>query len=87
MCRARAVHAVRAAAVRQGKHGKVPITMAGAREESETALNVCIQKVLDRTGLKPHQVGPAHARIFGMRSITWSHVQGGLHEGACCAWH
>jgi hypothetical protein len=43
------------AAVRQGKHRKVPITMAGAREESETALNVCIQHVLDRTGLKPHQ--------------------------------
>ena len=54
-----------AAAVRQGKHGKVPITMAGAREESETALNVCIQKVLDRTGLKPHQVSSSALRCSG----------------------
>ena len=45
------------AAVRKGKEGKVPVTMALAREETETALNVCIQHVLDRTGLKPHQVG------------------------------
>ncbi len=54
------------AAVRKGKEGKVPVTMALAREETETALNVCIQHVLDRTGLKPHQVGgpvAAHCRI------------------------
>lgn len=30
--------------------------MAGARHETETALNVCIQKVLDRTGIKNNQV-------------------------------
>ncbi len=32
------------------------ITMQGARLETETALNVCIQKVLDRTGIKNNQV-------------------------------
>ncbi|EIE20572.1 very-long-chain 3-ketoacyl-CoA synthase, partial [Coccomyxa subellipsoidea C-169] len=30
--------------------------MAGARVETETALNVSIQHVLDRTGLKPHHI-------------------------------
>ena len=40
----------------KGKDQKVEITMQGARIETETALNVCIQKVLDRTGLKNNQV-------------------------------
>ena len=40
----------------KGKDAKVEITMQGARTETETALNVCIQKVLDRTGLKNNQV-------------------------------
>ena len=40
----------------KGKDAKVEITMQGARHETETALNVCIQKVLDRTGLKNTQV-------------------------------
>lgn len=40
----------------KGKDQKVKITMQGARLETETALNVCIQKVLDRTGIKNNQV-------------------------------
>lgn len=44
------------AEVQKGKYQKVEASMAGAREETETALNVSIQHVLDRTGLKPHQV-------------------------------
>ena len=40
----------------KGKDAKVQITMQGARLETETALNVCIQKVLDRTGIKNNQV-------------------------------
>ncbi|CAL5229302.1 g12601 [Coccomyxa viridis] len=35
---------------------KLDINMADAREESETALNVSIQHVLDRTGLRPSQI-------------------------------
>ena len=31
--------------------------MQNARAETETALNVCIQHVLERTGIKPSQVG------------------------------
>ncbi|BDA50571.1 3-ketoacyl-CoA synthase 4 [Coccomyxa sp. Obi] len=42
--------------VQKGKYQKVKASMAGAREETETALNVSIQHVLDRTGLKPHQI-------------------------------
>ena len=40
----------------KGHSQKVKITMQGARTETETALNVCIQHVLDRTGIKPNQV-------------------------------
>ncbi len=40
----------------KGRTQKVEITMQGARSETETALNVCIQYVLDRTGIKPNQV-------------------------------
>ena len=53
--------------MRKGKEGKVPVTMALAREETETALNVCIQHVLDRTGLQPHQVGPCR----GLPMARW----------------
>ena len=35
---------------------KLNINMKDARYETETALNVCIQHVLDRTGLKTSQV-------------------------------
>lgn len=42
--------------VQKGKYQKVKASMAGAREETETALNVSIQHVLDRTGLKTHQI-------------------------------
>ena len=44
------------AAGRRAITEKLHINMADAREESETALNVSIQHVLDRTGLKPSQV-------------------------------
>ena len=44
------------AACRRAITEKLNINMADAREESETALNVSIQHVLDRTGLKPSQV-------------------------------
>lgn len=56
------------AAVHAGKVQKCPVTMKNAREETETVLNVCIQHVLDRTGLKPHQVNP----ILGpLASCLW----------------
>ena len=44
------------AACRRAIHQKLDINMTDAREESELALNVSIQHVLDRTGLKPSQV-------------------------------
>lgn len=44
------------AEVVKGKTQKVEVSMAGAREETETALNVCIQHVLKRTGIKANQV-------------------------------
>lgn len=50
---------MRSAEVQKGKYQKVEATMAGARVETETALNVSIQHVLDRCGLKPHQVRPS----------------------------
>ena len=43
------------AAVKEGQSEEIDICMSKARLETETALNVCIQHVLDRTGLKPHQ--------------------------------
>jgi hypothetical protein len=43
---------------KEGETGEIDITMSKARFESERALNVCIQHVLDRTGLKPHQARP-----------------------------
>ena len=45
------------AGVKQAASGMdIPKTMADARCETELALIVSIQKVLDRTGLKPSQV-------------------------------
>ena len=44
------------AAGRRAIKEKLHINMRDARWESETALNVSIQHVLDRTGLKPSQV-------------------------------
>ena len=58
---------MRSAEVQKGKYQKVEATMAGARVETETALNVSIQHVLDRCGLKPHQVRPS------------LHLEGGSH--------
>lgn len=49
-------HIVLSAACRRAITEKLHINMADAREESETALNVSIQHVLDRTGLQPSQV-------------------------------
>ena len=49
-------HVVVSAACRKAITQKLHINMADAREESEIALNVSIQHVLDRTGLKPSQV-------------------------------
>ena len=48
------------AACRKAIHEKLNINMVDAREETELALNVSIQHVLDRTGLKPSQVCPHH---------------------------
>jgi hypothetical protein len=42
--------------VNAGFDKKIEKTMANARLETETALNVCIQHVLDRTGIKPAEV-------------------------------
>ena len=39
-----------------GRDAKVKVTWEGARKETETCLNVCIQHVLNRTGLKAKQV-------------------------------
>lgn len=45
------------AGVHQAAEGEdIPKTMKDARDETELALIVSIQKVLDRTGLKPLQV-------------------------------
>ena len=54
---------MRSAEVQKGKYQKVEATMAGARVETETALNVSIQHVLDRCGLKPHQVRPSRKAV------------------------
>ncbi len=45
-----------AAVIRAAKEGSLQQTMAHARDETETALIVCIDKVLKRTGLSPSQV-------------------------------
>lgn len=45
-----------AAVKRAATEGNLQQTMAHARIETETALIVCIDKVLKRTGLKPSQV-------------------------------
>ena len=42
-----------------GRDAKVKVTWEGARKETETCLNVCIQHVLNRTGIKAKQVTPA----------------------------
>ena len=42
-----------------GRDAKVKVTWEGARKETETCLNVCIQHVLNRTGIKAKQVNPA----------------------------
>ena len=53
----------------KGKDAKVQITMQGCRNETETALNVCIQKCLDRTGLKTHQVTILSCQHFSPPSL------------------
>ena len=49
---------VRCADVVLGRDAKVKVTWEGARKETETCLNVCIQHVLNRTGIKAKQVTP-----------------------------
>lgn len=70
------------AAGRRAITEKLHINMADAREESETALNVSIQHVLDRTGLKPSQVP--------RQSLSWPSYPVVLHmkqHGACAGAH
>jgi len=62
------------AAARNAIYEKLHINMKDARTESETALNVCIQHVLDRTGLKPSQVTPAFA---------FCTIRDGAHPSGC----
>ena len=50
---------MRCADVVLGRDAKVKVTWEGARKETETCLNVCIQHVLNRTGIKAKQVHPA----------------------------
>ena len=57
-----------------GRDAKVKVTWEGARKETETCLNVCIQHVLNRTGIKAKQVTPhpSHAWPLALIADPWT---------------
>ena len=69
-CTGGLMHRMRPAAVKAGQRAEIDIRMCKARVETETALSVCIQKVLDRTGLQPHQACKPSCRGSWIQMLT-----------------
>ena len=61
---------LRCADVVLGRDAKVKVTWEGARKETETCLNVCIQHVLNRTGIKAKQVTTRPPGAWPLALIT-----------------